>query len=48
MGLASCGIATARAFLEREITGMFSGLAMQLNAVITDSLAPLPIRLPLH
>jgi predicted murein hydrolase (TIGR00659 family) len=48
MGLASHGIATARAFQEGETTGTFSGLAMALNAVATSILAPLLVRLLLH
>jgi predicted murein hydrolase (TIGR00659 family) len=45
MGLASHGIATARAFQESETAGTFSGLAMALNAVATSILAPLLVRL---
>jgi predicted murein hydrolase (TIGR00659 family) len=45
MGLASHGIATARAFQESETAGTFSGLAMALNAVATAVLAPLLVRL---
>lgn len=48
MGLASHGIATARAFLESETAGTFSGLAMALNAVATAILAPLLVRLLVH
>jgi putative effector of murein hydrolase len=48
MGLASHGIATARAFQESETAGTFSGLAMALNAVATSILAPLLVRLLLR
>jgi len=48
MGLASHGIATARAFQESETTGAFSGLAMALNAVATAVLTPLLVRLLVH
>ncbi len=48
MGLASHGIATARAFQENETTGTFAGLAMGLNAVATAILAPLVVRLLVH
>jgi putative effector of murein hydrolase len=48
MGLASHGIATARAFQESEVAGTFSGLAMALNAVATAILTPLLVRLLVH
>ncbi len=48
MGLASHGIATARAFQDDQMTGTFSGLAMGLNAVATAVLTPLVIRLLVH
>jgi predicted murein hydrolase (TIGR00659 family) len=48
MGLASHGIATARAFQESETAGAFSGLAMALNAVMTAVLTPLLVRLLVH
>lgn len=48
MGLASHGIATARAFQESEAAGTFAGLAMALNAVATAVLVPLLVRLLLH
>ncbi len=48
MGLASHGIATARAFQESETAGAFSGLAMALNAVVTAILVPLVVRLLVH
>jgi predicted murein hydrolase (TIGR00659 family) len=48
MGLASHGIATARAFQESETSGAFAGLAMALNAIATVLLAPLLVRLLMH
>lgn len=45
MGLASHGIATARAFQESEAAGTAAGLAMGLNAVLTALLVPLLLRL---
>jgi putative effector of murein hydrolase len=48
MGLASHGIATARAFQESETAGTFAGLAMGLNAVATAVLVPLILRLVFH
>jgi predicted murein hydrolase (TIGR00659 family) len=48
MGLASHGIATARALQESETTGTFSGLAMALNAVATALLTPLMVRILMH
>jgi predicted murein hydrolase (TIGR00659 family) len=40
LGIASHGIATARAFSEGEIAGSFAGLGMALNAVLTAMLVP--------
>jgi predicted murein hydrolase (TIGR00659 family) len=40
LGIASHGIATARAFSEGEIAGSFAGLGMALNAVLTALLVP--------
>lgn len=40
MGVASHGIATARAFQESEAAGTAAGLAMGLNAVLTAFLVP--------
>jgi putative effector of murein hydrolase len=40
VGLASHGIGTARAFSVDPIAGVFSGIAMGLNAVATAVLAP--------
>jgi predicted murein hydrolase (TIGR00659 family) len=44
LGIASHGIATARAFSEGEIAGSFAGLGMALNAVLTAMVVPLVIR----
>lgn len=43
MGLASHGIATARAFQDSEAAGTAAGLAMGLNAVATAVLVPLTL-----
>jgi predicted murein hydrolase (TIGR00659 family) len=48
MGLASHGIATARAFQESSTAGTFAGLAMGLNAVATAVLVPIVLRLVFH
>ena len=48
MGLASHGIATARAFQESDTAGTFAGLAMGLNAVATAILVPLVLHLLFH
>ena len=45
MGLASHGIATARAFQESDTAGTFAGLAMGLNAITTAILVPIMLRL---
>jgi predicted murein hydrolase (TIGR00659 family) len=45
VGLASHGIGTARAFAEHPLAGVFAGLAMGLNAVVTPILAPLLVKL---
>jgi len=45
MGLASHGIATARAFQENEVVGTFAGLAMALNGIATAALVPLILEL---
>jgi predicted murein hydrolase (TIGR00659 family) len=45
MGVASHGIATARAFSESEIAGSFAGLGMVLNAVLTALIVPPTVRL---
>jgi putative effector of murein hydrolase len=48
MGLASHGIATARAFQENETMGTSAGLAMGLNAIATAALAPIVVRFLIH
>jgi putative effector of murein hydrolase len=45
MGVASHGIATARAFTESEVAGSFAGLGMVLNAILTALIVPPTIRL---
>ncbi len=40
-GLASHGIGTARAFTVDPVAGVFAGVAMGLNAVVTPALAPM-------
>jgi putative effector of murein hydrolase len=40
LGVASHGIATARAFTESEVAGSFAGLGMALNAVLTALAVP--------
>lgn len=47
LGVASHGIATARAFSEGEVAGSFAGLGMTLNAVLTALLVP-PVMSALH
>jgi predicted murein hydrolase (TIGR00659 family) len=44
LGVASHGIATARAFEEGEVAGSFAGLGMALNAVLTALLVPPIVR----
>ncbi len=44
VGLASHGIGTARAFAVDPIAGVFAGLAMGLNAIVTS--AVIPVLLP--
>ena len=44
-GLAAHGIGTARAFQVDEIAGVFSGIAMSLNALVTSFLVPLAVTL---
>jgi predicted murein hydrolase (TIGR00659 family) len=44
MGVASHGIATARAFSEGEIAGSFAGLGMVLNAILTALVVPPVVR----
>ncbi len=45
LGVASHGIATARAFTEGEIAGSFAGLGMALNAILTAVIVPPLVRL---
>lgn len=45
VGLASHGIGTARAFSVNPVAGIFAGLAMGLNALVTPLLVPLVLRL---
>lgn len=45
MGVASHGIATARAFSESEVAGSFAGLGMVLNAILTGLIVPPLVRL---
>ncbi len=40
-GLASHGIGTARAFQVDQVAGVFAGIAMSLNALVTSLLVPL-------
>lgn len=40
VGLASHGLGTARAFMVHPIAGVFAGLAMGLNAIVTAILVP--------
>ncbi|UTD27526.1 LrgB family protein [Bradyrhizobium sp. WD16] len=44
-GLASHGIGTARAFQVDEVAGVFAGIAMSLNALVTSLLVPVAITL---
>ena len=45
VGLASHGIGTARAFTVNSVAGVFAGIAMALNAVLTAILVPLLLRI---
>ena len=47
-GLASHGIGTARAFQVDEVAGVFAGIAMSLNALVTSLLVPVAITLLLR
>jgi putative effector of murein hydrolase len=47
-GLAAHGIGTARAFQVDEVAGVFSGIAMSLNALVTSLLVPLAATLLLR
>ncbi|MBH0238325.1 LrgB family protein [Methylobrevis albus] len=44
VGLASHGIGTARAFTVDPVAGLFAGIAMGLNAVVTALIVPLLLR----
>jgi predicted murein hydrolase (TIGR00659 family) len=45
VGLAAHGIGTARAFQVSETAGLFAGLAMAMNAVVTALIVPILLRL---
>jgi predicted murein hydrolase (TIGR00659 family) len=45
VGLASHGIGTARAFQVDAIAGVFAGIAMSLNALVTSLLVPVAVTL---
>lgn len=45
VGLASHGLGTARAFMVHPIAGVFAGIAMGLNAIVTAILVPLLVGL---
>lgn len=47
-GLASHGIGTARAFQVDEVAGVFAGIAMGLNALVTSLLVPIAATLLLR
>ena len=47
-GLASHGIGTARAFQVDEVAGVFAGIAMGLNALVTSLLVPVAATLLLR
>ena len=42
-GIAAHGIGTARAFQVDEVAGVFAGIAMSLNALVTSLLVPLAV-----
>jgi len=48
VGIAAHGIGTARAFQVDEVAGVFAGIAMSLNALVTSLLVPLAVTLPLR
>jgi predicted murein hydrolase (TIGR00659 family) len=48
VGLASHGIGTARAFQVDAVAGVFAGIAMSLNALVTSLLVPLAVTLLVH
>ena len=45
IGLAAHGIGTARAFQVNAVAGVFAGIAMSLNALVTSLLVPLAVTL---
>jgi predicted murein hydrolase (TIGR00659 family) len=48
VGLASHGIGTARAFQVDAVAGVFAGIAMSLNALVTSLLVPLAVTVLVH
>jgi predicted murein hydrolase (TIGR00659 family) len=48
VGIAAHGIGTARAFQVDAVAGVFSGIAMSLNALVTSLLVPLAVTLLLR
>jgi predicted murein hydrolase (TIGR00659 family) len=48
VGLASHGIGTARAFQVDAVAGVFAGIAMSLNALVTSLLVPVAVTLLVH
>jgi predicted murein hydrolase (TIGR00659 family) len=48
VGIAAHGIGTARAFQVDEVAGVFAGIAMSLNALVTSLLVPLAVTLLLR
>jgi predicted murein hydrolase (TIGR00659 family) len=48
VGLAAHGIGTARAFQVDAVAGVFAGVAMSLNALVTSLLVPLAATLLVH
>jgi predicted murein hydrolase (TIGR00659 family) len=48
VGIAAHGIGTARAFQVDEVAGVFAGIAMSLNALVTSLLVPLAATFLVH
>jgi predicted murein hydrolase (TIGR00659 family) len=48
VGIAAHGIGTARAFQVDEVAGVFAGIAMSLNALVTSLLVPIAVTLLVH
>ena len=48
VGVAAHGIGTARAFQVDSVAGVFAGIAMSLNALLTSLLVPLAVTLLVH